>query len=151
MIFTNATLHWVTDSTKCYSLIYKAIKNGGRLAVCQGGYGCYKGLHEALYKVIKNLNYDIYYNNWIYPIFYPAKQEMEQLLFNIGFKKIKVESAETDGIEYTDLYNDFSNAGMLTYLKKLPDEKLQKKLKKSFLDICISELISILIGCISML
>ena len=36
LVFSNATLHWITNSRRMYTLLYNALKPGGRLAVHQG-------------------------------------------------------------------------------------------------------------------
>ena len=58
LVFSNATLHWITDEKRMYRLLYEALEPGGRLAVHQGGYGTYAGLHKAVRQAIHNLGLD---------------------------------------------------------------------------------------------
>jgi trans-aconitate methyltransferase len=136
IVFSNAALHWLTDSHAAYSKLHQSLKPGGQLAVHQGGDGCYKGLHECVKEAIKQLDLQTYYRNWTYPIFYPKKSEMENLLTSIGYRKVKVISHESDGTEFPDLVENFASAGMLAYLQRLPDENLRGKLKSTYSSLC---------------
>ncbi|MCT2537133.1 methyltransferase domain-containing protein [Aquibacillus koreensis] len=136
LVFSNAALHWIVDSEKMYTKIYNSLKNGGKLAVHQGGSECYAGLHEKVKKAIDELDFNMYYQNWTYPIFYPTKSQFHSLLGFIGFRDVRIDSVETDGSEYPNLVENFANAGMLPYLNHLPDENLKKKLKRTYFNLC---------------
>jgi hypothetical protein len=58
---------------------------------------------------------------WSYPIYYPSEQEYRELLTSVGFEEITVKPVTSDGSEYPNLIHDFSEAGLLPYLKRLPD------------------------------
>lgn len=139
LVFSNATLHWMVDSKSMYQKLYNSLVNGGKLAVHQGGYECYKGLHEKVKKAIDALDLHMYYRNWQYPVYYPTKEEYSDMLMTIGFTNVHVKSVETDGREYSNLVENFANAGMLPYLSCLPEENLRKKLKQEYIKICKSE------------
>lgn len=136
LVFSNAVLHWMTDSQGVYTKLHHSLIPGGKLAIQQGGMGCYRGLHQYVREAIEQLDLQSYYHNWNYPIFYPSKNEMEQLLKTIGFRNVKVLSIESDGTEFPDLVENFANAGMLPYLKRLPDEAAQRKLLNRYYQLC---------------
>lgn len=139
LIFSNSALHWIVDSQTMYRKIWNALKVGGMIAVHQGAYGTYRGLHAVVKKAIKELDLQMYFRNWIYPVYYPKKAELENLLDSLGFRQIRVISLETDGTEYPNLIENFVYAGMLPYLKRLPDESLRDKLRKTYFKICEQE------------
>ncbi|OLO42863.1 hypothetical protein BTR23_02360 [Alkalihalophilus pseudofirmus] len=132
LVFSNATLHWVTDSNLMYQKLYDALRTGGKLNVHQGGADCYKGLHDIVRMAIDELDLQMYYQNWTYPIYYPTKNEYENLLNSIGFRDVKVISEETDGKEYSNLVENFANAGMLPYFLQLPDDNIKNKLRNHY-------------------
>lgn len=119
LVFSNATMHWITESEKMYSLLHKVLKPGGQLAVHQGGKGSYAGLHAAVKQAIINLKYEKFYEGWEYPIFYPSRDELEVLLEGLGFEGVTVFSLKSDGSEHKDLVDNFTNAGLLPYLDRL--------------------------------
>ncbi|SFB09124.1 Methyltransferase domain-containing protein [Bacillus sp. cl95] len=136
LIFSNASLHWIVESQTMYQKIFHALRSGGEIAIQQGGKNCYMGLHDRVKEAIVQLDYQMYYANWTYPIYYPAKNDYEQLLHSCGFKNIHVESVETDGEEFANLEDNFANAGMLPYIHRLPDPNMKNKLKNTFLELC---------------
>ncbi|TCK98140.1 trans-aconitate methyltransferase [Natranaerovirga hydrolytica] len=142
-IFSNASLHWITDATTMYTLLYNALKSGGQLAVHQGGYKSYYGLHDAVLKAIDHLSYQSYYSDWEYPVFYPTKEEMEQLLSQVGFKDISVISETNDGTAYNNLVENFCNASLLPYLNRLPKDDFREALIKEYYRICENEPINL--------
>ena len=135
LIFSNATLHWARDGRRMYKILYDALKKNGSIAVHQGGYGCYRGLHGLVHKAIVEAHLTDYFADWSYPIFYPKKEEMEQILRSIGFLSVRIVCVESDGMEYHTLVEDFINAGMLPYFRQLPEDRLRRKLRTAFLDI----------------
>ncbi|WP_066190396.1 MULTISPECIES: class I SAM-dependent methyltransferase [Gracilibacillus] len=139
LVFSNAALHWVTDYETMYKKIYDSLKPNGRIAIHQGGYDSYKGLHEKVQTAISRLDLEMYYQNWTYPIYYPTKESYEDVLTSIGFKDISIKSVESDGKEYPNLAENFANASLIPYYAPLPDEKLHKKLKREFLHLCKTE------------
>ncbi len=139
LVFSNATLHWITSSRKMYTLMYNALKWGGRLAVHQGGSGSYSGLHGIVRQAYTNLGYGKYFKNWTFPVFYPTKNEMEKLLADIGFKNIDVRSIETDGSELDHLIENFEKASLVFYKPMLKDEDEYKSLVEEYYRLCSTE------------
>jgi len=137
-IFSNAMMHWVKNPKRAYTKIYELLNNGGNIYIHQGGFNTYLGLHNIVKQAIVNLNYDNYYIDWNYPVFYPTANEIKKLLSDIGFKNINVFSKESNGKENLTLPVDFMNAGMLPYIQRLPSSKEQQNLKVEYKKICDS-------------
>lgn len=135
VVFSNATLHWTKNGKVMYKRLFDSLKPNGVLCVHQGGHDCYRGLHQLVRDAIVEADLAELYSDWVYPIFYPRKRDMEHILTSIGFEEPKVVSIESDGAEFPTLVEDFSNAGMLPYLKQLPDEKSRKALKKEYFNL----------------
>jgi trans-aconitate methyltransferase len=121
VVFSNATMHWVLPPEKGYQRLFDALVPGGRLAVHQGGQGSYGGLWQHAIDLIAGRGLTRYFSNWTYPAYYPSATDLETLLRNIGFVDISVESYESDGSEFGGLVRDFSNAGLLPFLSRLPE------------------------------
>ena len=139
LIFSNAVMHWVTEPERMYSLLYQALAPGGLLAVHQGGFGTYKGLHKAVRKAISNLGMKEKFRNWIFPAYYPQQEEVEELLEEIGFVDVKVESLFSSEADNDNLVDNFSNASLIYYKKVGLSEKEYECLKQEFFRICRSE------------
>jgi trans-aconitate methyltransferase len=121
VVFSNSTMHWVIPPEKGYRKLYDALVRGGQLAVHQGGQGSYRGLWQCALDLITERNLAKYFVNWTYPAYYPAADELEALLRDVGFVDVSVQSYECDGSEYLGLIRDFSNAGLLPFLARLPE------------------------------
>ena len=139
LIFSNATLHWVTEAKEMYGKLFKALKPEGKLAVHQGGFRSYFGLHKVVLQAIHNLNFDRYFENWEYPIYYPTSDEMEHMLLEIGYEQVRVISHVTDGKEHSNLIDNFKNASLLPYLNRLPDVASRENLTTEYYDLCTSQ------------
>ncbi len=139
LIFSNATLHWITDEKRMYTLLYDALEPGGSLAVHQGGYGTYAGLHKAARRAIKQVGLEAKYKKWIFPAFYPKKKEMELLLKSVGFTDVRVESVYSDEKDNQDLVDNFANASLIFYqISGVSDEEYEE-IKKEYFRICKTE------------
>lgn len=118
---SNSTMHWIMPERPAYSQLFALVRRGGRIAVHQGGKGSYEGLHEYTKRLLQDMKLGEFYQGWTYPVYYPTRQELEDLLLTIGFEDVDVKSVQSDGAEYPDLVHDFSEAGLLPYLNQLPD------------------------------
>ncbi|NLL46495.1 MAG: methyltransferase domain-containing protein [Clostridiales bacterium] len=143
LIFSNAALHWITNAKKMYDILFKALKPGGLLAVHQGGKGSYRGLHAIVKQAISNLGYESYYDNWLFPAFYPEKEDVEQLLEKIGFVNIFVESVESDGREYNKLIENFEKASLIFYKERLKSEEEYDNLVQEYYRLCNCEAVDL--------
>lgn len=136
LVFSNATLHWITSSKRMYTLLYNALKPCGKLAVHQGGDGSYSGLHDIVRQAAKNLGLDKQLKGWTFPVFYPTKEEMEELLKDTGFSQISVESVYSDGREYEHLIDNFEKASLVFYRPMLKTDEEYKALVDEYYKLC---------------
>lgn len=67
-IFSNATLHWITEPDRAVAAISSALRPGGRFVAEFGGKGNIAALIEAFHRAWKNLNLPgPFPNPWYYP------------------------------------------------------------------------------------
>ncbi len=139
LVFSNAVMHWVADPRQAYRLLYEALAPGGELAVHQGGFGTYSGLHKTVQKAIRNVGFTERYRTWIFPVFYPAREEMEELLEQTGFEDIEVESIYKDESDNVNLVDNFANASLIYYQRAGLTDEEYALLKEEFFRICETE------------
>jgi len=120
VVFSNAAMHWVLPPKTGYRKLHDALAGGGRLAVHQGGHGTYRGLHQCALDLGAKLGLTKHFAGWTYPAYYPSAEELAALLADVGFAHVAVQSRESDGREHSTLVRDFSNAGLLPFLARLP-------------------------------
>ena len=68
-IFSNAVLHWISESEAVISCIHKALKSGGRFVAEFGGKGNIKAIATTLTDTLKDLGYSVPLtaNSWYFP------------------------------------------------------------------------------------
>ncbi|MCK5677882.1 MAG: class I SAM-dependent methyltransferase, partial [Flavobacteriaceae bacterium] len=83
-IFSNAVLHWVTDSENAIISMNNNLKNGGRVVVEFGGKGNVKTIIESIKKALLERGYvkNTNIKNW----FFPSISEYTSLLEKNGFE-----------------------------------------------------------------
>lgn len=123
VIFSNSSMHWVLPPEIGYRRLADALVPGGLLAVHQGGAGNYRGLWACAVEVARRLGLDDYFIGWSYPASYPAAAELRELLIEIGFADVRVDSHESDGRDHPSLIHDFAHAGLLPFLRQVPPDK----------------------------
>ena len=141
LVISNSSMHWITPPERAYGVIYRALKAGGRLAVHQGGYSTYKGMHECVMTLIHDMELESFFKQWKYPAYYPRREELQELLVHIGFSDVEVISIESEGEEYEELAKDFARAGLLPYLAQIPD-KIRKQVQDRFIEIASQPAVS---------
>ena len=139
LIYSNSTLHWVTDQEKVYELIFEALKPGGDIAVHVGAKGTYEELHEVGRRAIANLGLSEKYVGWEFPALYCTKEYMEGVISKAGFVDVKIDYVERDESENATLVEDFAVASLSQY--KIPSvTKTQfNKIRKEYFRICKEE------------
>ena len=139
LIFSNAVMHWMREPKEAYRKLFEALTPGGELAVHQGGFGTYAGLHKAAREAIKRTGFSERFKHWIFPAYYPEKEELEELLAGIGFVDIEVESVYSDEKSNVSLADNFANASLIYYKRVGLGDEEYAALKKEFLHICETE------------
>ncbi len=123
VVFSNSAMHWMLPPDQGYQRLFDMLKRGGQLVVHQGGHGTYRGLHQCAFDVVEIMDLSSYFDNWTYPAYYPTREQLITLFKEIGFVNVKVESRETNGSEFSTLYTDFANAGLLPFLVSIPESE----------------------------
>lgn len=139
LIFSNAVMHWMREPKEAYRRLFEALTPGGELAVHQGGFGTYAGLHKAAREAIKRTGLTERFKHWIFPAYYPEKEELEELLEEIGYEDIRVESVYSDEKNNASLADNFANASLIYYKNVGLSDEEYAGLKKEFLHICDTE------------
>lgn len=122
VVFSNSVMHWILPPEKAYRRLFELLRPGGSVAVHQGGKNSYRGLWECAAQVVENKGLGVYFtNNWSYPAYYPTKEELQALLEATGFCDVVVTSRESEGVEFPNLVVDFANAGLLPFVRQLPE------------------------------
>lgn len=134
LVVSSSTMHWILPADQSYGRLSTLLQSGGSLVVHQGGDDTYRGLRATADAVIDELDLRLRFpsGRW-YPAFYPSEKEMKETLIRAGFVDVWVDSRITNGTEYPNLVYDFSRAGLLPYLMKLP-ENIRDSFRMAFLD-----------------
>lgn len=82
-IFSNATLHWVTDATAASRQMYRHLKPGGRLVAELGGLGNVGRIVGAVLGQLQARGYGLARAGWWY---FPSVGEYAALLERAGFR-----------------------------------------------------------------
>lgn len=138
LVISNATMHWILPPERAYSRLFSLLRPGGRLAVHQGGHGNYEGLHSFTRSLIAAMELGEYFQGWTYPMYYPTVEQYRELLEGLGFIDVAIDSEQSDGSQYPHLLRDFSEAGLLPYLARLP-EVVREPFRAEWLEDAVDE------------
>ncbi|WP_232373298.1 class I SAM-dependent methyltransferase [Pinibacter aurantiacus] len=83
-IFSNATLHWITDAEKAVACMYDNLKKGGRLVIEMGGRGNVKSIVTAVKKAMASEGLSDKLSNEFW--FFPSLSEYTAMLERQGFR-----------------------------------------------------------------
>lgn len=83
-IFSNATLHWLSDPQSAVRNMFQHLKIGGRMVVEFGGKGNNAGMLKAMRKVLAKMGY--IQNSWIDFWYFPSVGEFTSVLEKVGFR-----------------------------------------------------------------
>ena len=139
LVFSNAALHWLRDPRDGYEHLFRALKPGGLLAVHQGGYGTYRGLHAIARQAIDEVGLSDRYEGWEFPSFYPTVDGLRALLEGIGFEDVEVSNVEVSGKDASPtLAKDFTVASLIYYkIPSVSDEEFER-IRQAYNRICES-------------
>ncbi len=121
VVLSNATMHWILPPDAAYAQLFRLIRPGGRIGVHQGGHGNYEGLHRFTRGLLTDMNLGQFFQGFLYPVYYPSAEAFRDLLEGVGFVDVEVTAVVTDGSELPDLLRNFAEAGLLPYLRQLPE------------------------------
>lgn len=136
LVFSNATLHWIRDQEGIYRKMLEALVPGGTLAVHQGGEGTYKELHAIARQAGENIGVGDKLKDWLFPARYPSAEDMRELLKQVGYTGIDVESVMSDESGNPNLVENFATASLIYYRDAGLTDGEFEKLKEEYLRLC---------------
>ena len=136
LVFSNATLHWLRDQKGIYRKMLEALVPGGTLAVHQGGEGTYKELHAIARQAGENIGVGDKLKGWSFPAQYPSAEKMKELLKQVGYTGIDVESVVSDESGNPNLVENFATASLIYYRDAGLTDGEFEKLKEEYLRLC---------------
>lgn len=137
LIFSNAVMHWIEEPKQVYHKMRQALVPGGAIAVHQGGNGTYAGLHDVVKEAIKKLGFQKKFKGWIFPAYYPDKDEVEEFLSEVaGYVNVRVESVFSDEKNNDTLVENFANASLIYYQQAGLTDEEYAALRKCYFEIC---------------
>ena len=132
--YSNNTFHWFGErAAEGYRKLRDHLVFGGFFFVHQGGRWSYIALRCLMEEMLKEKGI----NPPQYPLFYPTRRKMEELLEN-WFSVFQVKKEVEHEIESRQVYIDFTYAGGLPYINLLPPEE-REKFRIEFVRRCIEE------------
>lgn len=132
IIFSTATLHWVTDHPRLFRTLYRALKPGGLLLAQCGGAGNLAHVLERVYEVLREPPYDSYFAGWQGPWEFADAETTTRRLRDAGFVDVEtgLEAAPTI-LADAGHYREFvSNVIFRLHLDRMPNDEM----RKAFLD-----------------
>lgn len=138
LIFSNFALHLCTPNV--YARFMDRLNKNGILAVNIGGKNNCNNLYEIAFELTKEEELAPYFESFILPVFYPTKDEMNEVLKKSGFSNIVIVEQEYRDFNYEQMIKTFINASLLLFLEQLPNKDLrdlfvQKYYKKSKIEL----------------
>lgn len=87
-VFSNAALHWMRESDRVISNVFRALKPGGRFVAECGGYGNVNSVRQALIQCLDELGYD---GSAADPWYFATAEDYQAKLNAAGFNVIYIE------------------------------------------------------------
>jgi 2-isopropylmalate synthase len=123
LVFSNAAMHWVRDHHALLRGIHNAMLPGGRMLLQFGGKGNAKDVIEIMNILIQEPKYQGFFRDFVYPWFFPAKDQYEQLLSEAGFENATVEMIPKDMVhESIEDFQGWLRTTSFPYIHSLPEE-----------------------------
>ena len=133
LVFSNSAVHWIREQQLVAGLIYKSLKDRGRIAFQLPAKDFCTEFFEYTGNAIDSLDIGEFYKNWETPWYFPSKNEYKSILNNAGFGNINV--YYRDYVLVFDNINEvigwWCSAGLRPFLERLP-EKEQEHFKYAF-------------------
>lgn len=125
LVFSTATLHWVTDHVTVLKQINKSLKSGGRMFLQMGGARNQKDLIEVLEAVKEERKWVPYFDEFSFQYGYYGINEYQKWLRETGFIEKRVEFLHKDNeLNGKQGLCQWIRLAFSPYVQKLP-QKLQ--------------------------
>jgi trans-aconitate 2-methyltransferase len=122
IVFSNATLHWLTDHLAILRQIHKCFKPYGTMFLQMGGKGNQKELIQELDDVIKTKKWDNYLKGFRFQYGYYSIEEYKKWLKEAGFIEKRVEFIKKDNmLKGKEGLSEWIRMAFSPYVQKLPE------------------------------
>jgi len=133
LAFSNSALQWIKEQQQVIDLVYKALKQGGRIAFQLPSKDFCKEFFDYTGKAIAILGFKRFFINWEPPWHLPAKEGYMKILRDAGFYNINV-FCRNDRIVFesiNDVLDWWASAGLRPFMEPL-SEKEKEYFKYAF-------------------
>ncbi len=96
LVFSNATLHWITDHEKLLANVFRSLRNRGAVRFQFAGDGNCSNLIKVLREVMSANQYAAYFSKFDWPWCMPTVEQYRALLDEVAFAEKKVWSQNGD-------------------------------------------------------
>jgi trans-aconitate 2-methyltransferase len=121
IVFSTATLHWVTDHDALWPVLARALKPGGRLEAQCGGQGNIETVRQVIDEAAASVTTEL---EGFSPWTFASPEETEERLRSAGFSEIKCWLAEEPAFpEETEAF--VRTSILAAHLERLPEEDRQ--------------------------
>lgn len=130
VVFSNATLHWVTDHLTVLKGIKRSLKPRGRMLLQMGGKGNAKEIFNVLNGVTKRREWKKYFEDFSFKYGFYGVEEYRSWLSEAGLTAVRVELIEKDMIHKgKEGLSAWIRTTWLPYTQSVPEE-----LRRQFID-----------------
>jgi trans-aconitate methyltransferase len=127
IVFSNATLHWLTNHIAVLNQIHKCLKPFGTIFLQMGGKGNQEILIQVLEDIIKSEKWDKYLKGYRFQYGYYGIEEYKKWLNDTGFFEKRVEFIKKDNVlSGKEGLAEWNRMAFSPYVQNLPDN-LQKE------------------------
>ncbi len=130
IVFSNATLHWLTDHKPILKLIYRSLKPDGKIIFQMGGKGNQEDLVKLVEKTVQNDKWEPLLKGYIFKYGYYDTVEYSEWLKEAGYNKISVNLINKENIiNGPGGLKNWIRLAFSPYTAKIPEDR-----KSEFID-----------------
>jgi trans-aconitate methyltransferase len=137
IIYSNATLHWITNHEALLANVYRALRSGGVLKFNFAGDGNCTNFFSVVKEAITLLQFAPCFSGFAWPWYMPTIEEYEQLVQRFPFRESRVwgENADRYFADADTMIKWIDQPSLVPLMKLLPDD-----LKASFRQYVIDQM-----------
>lgn len=123
VVFSNATLHWVSDHRRVLRGIQSALKKGGRFLLSMGGRGNARDVVTAFEKVVEQPEWKLFFNDFHFPYTFLGPDDYQTWLPEAGLRPRQVDLVPKDMVHSGMAgLKGWLRTTWLPYLERVPAE-----------------------------